>query len=71
LGLVTTKKGRPESIDVLRTRVAQASRYMDRNRLGISPQCGFASSVMGNTVTALEQKGKLELVVRAAAELWN
>jgi 5-methyltetrahydropteroyltriglutamate--homocysteine methyltransferase len=71
LGLITTKKGRLESLEVLKRRVAEASRYVDRQRLGISPQCGFASSIIGNTLSAEEQQRKLELVVKAAAIIWD
>jgi 5-methyltetrahydropteroyltriglutamate--homocysteine methyltransferase len=60
-----------EGVDVLRQRVTEASRHIDRERLGISPQCGFASSIIGNTISAAEQQRKLELVARAAAAIWG
>ena len=71
LGLITTKDGALESLDVLRQRVAEASRYVERERLGVSPQCGFASSVVGNTISAAEQRRKLELVVKTARAIWD
>jgi len=71
LGLITTKNGALESLDVLRQRVAEASRYVERERLGLSPQCGFASSVVGNTISAAQQRRKLELVVKAAEAIWS
>jgi 5-methyltetrahydropteroyltriglutamate--homocysteine methyltransferase len=40
-------------------------------QLGVSPQCGFASSVIGNPLSAHEQKQKLDLVVRTAREVWG
>jgi len=71
LGLITTKNGALESLDVLRQRVAEASRYVEHERLGVSPQCGFASSVVGNTISAAQQRRKLELVVKAADAIWT
>lgn len=70
LGLVTTKRGDLESIEVLNRRIMEASRYVSKDRLGISPQCGFASSIIGNRVSPAEQKRKLELVVTAAQCIW-
>jgi hypothetical protein len=32
---------------------------MDVDRLGIGPQCGFASTVAGNPVTEADQSAKL------------
>ncbi|HKA86105.1 MAG TPA: cobalamin-independent methionine synthase II family protein [Haliangiales bacterium] len=70
LGLVTTKSGRRETTVELAARVAEAARLVARERLGLSPQCGFATSVRGNALTAEDQRAKLELVARAAAEIW-
>lgn len=70
LGLVTTKKPDLESIDVLSRRIGEASRYFSRDRLGLSPQCGFASSVIGNRLSSEDQKRKIALVVRTARAIW-
>ena len=70
LGLITTKRPDLESLKSLRERVKAATRYLPIERLGISPQCGFASSVMGNSISAADQRSKLKLVVEAARELW-
>src|SRR5437763_1487460 len=48
LGLVTTKKPRLESADELRRRIEEASRYIPLERLALSPQCGFASTLEGH-----------------------
>jgi len=40
-------------------------------RLGLSPQCGFASSIIGNKIAPEDQRRKLELVVQTAHELWG
>jgi 5-methyltetrahydropteroyltriglutamate--homocysteine methyltransferase len=70
LGLITTKTGKLERIDDLRRRIRTAGKYFPVAQLGISTQCGFASSFLGNPITPEEQKQKLELVVRTARELW-
>ncbi len=71
LGLVTTKTPALESKDDLKRRVEQAARYVDPDRLCLSPQCGFASTVEGNALTQDQQRAKLELVVQTAADLWG
>ena len=71
LGLVTTKIPALESKDDLKRRVEQAARYVDADRLCLSPQCGFASTVEGNALTLDQQRAKLELVVETAADLWG
>ena len=70
LGLVTTKKPDLESIESLKERIAEAARYIAKDRLGLSPQCGFASSIIGNRISPSDQKRKLELVVAAANRVW-
>ena len=71
LGLVTTKRPQLESVDSLRRRITEASRYVPLERLGLSPQCGFASSIIGNRISPEDQRRKLELVVRTAAAMWG
>jgi 5-methyltetrahydropteroyltriglutamate--homocysteine methyltransferase len=70
LGLVTTKKPAMESDDELRARIREASRYVPIERLGLSPQCGFASTIQGNRITPEQQRQKLELVARVAKTVW-
>ena len=71
LGLVTTKRGELESTDELRRRIEEASRFVDVDQLCLSPQCGFSSTVEGNTLTVDEQVAKLELIVRVAEDVWG
>src|SRR5437870_5368145 len=68
LGLVTTKRGALEGKDTLKRRIEQASRYVDIDRLCLSPQCGFSSMSEGNTLSFDEQVAKLRLIVETAAE---
>jgi 5-methyltetrahydropteroyltriglutamate--homocysteine methyltransferase len=71
LGLVTTKVGTLEKADDLKRRIDDASHYVPMDQLGISPQCGFSSTVLGNKLTIAEQIAKLKLVVRVAHEVWG
>ena len=70
LGLLTTKRPELESLELLTQRITEATRYIPLERLGLSPQCGFASSIIGNNISAEDQRRKLELLVNAAEALW-
>jgi len=50
--------------------VEEASRYRDIGELAISPQCGFASTYLGNEITEDTQWRKLEVLVQAAEKIW-
>src|SRR6476620_12489855 len=71
LGLVTTKSPRPESEQELESRTREAARYLDLDRLAISPQCGFATSIGGNALTAEDQRRKLVTIGRVADTIWG
>jgi 5-methyltetrahydropteroyltriglutamate--homocysteine methyltransferase len=71
LGLVTTKSGRVETEDELERRTRDAAEHIDLDRLAISPQCGFATSVIGNAVTVDDERRKLATIVRAANRIWG
>jgi methionine synthase II (cobalamin-independent) len=71
LGLVTTKRGDLENPDVLKRRIEQASEFVDVDQLCLSPQCGFSSTVEGNTLTREQQIAKLRLIVDVAQEVWG
>jgi 5-methyltetrahydropteroyltriglutamate--homocysteine methyltransferase len=70
-GFITTKTGELESIDDLKRKFEEASKYTDLDQLGIAPQCGFASTEEGNAITYDDQRRKLELVVNTAREIWG
>jgi len=70
-GFITTKSPDLESLDDLKKRFEEASKYADIDQLGIAPQCGFASTEEGNALTPDQQKKKLELVVRTAEAIWG
>ncbi len=71
LGLVTTKRGALETKDDLKRRIEEAARYAPLDQLCLSPQCGFSSTVEGNTLTFDEQRAKLSLVVEVAEDVWG
>jgi 5-methyltetrahydropteroyltriglutamate--homocysteine methyltransferase len=71
LGLVTTKKPAMETDDELRARIQEAAHHVPLERLALSPQCGFASTIEGNHITHEQQLQKLHLVSRVARSVWG
>jgi 5-methyltetrahydropteroyltriglutamate--homocysteine methyltransferase len=71
LGLVTTKSGVLEDKDTLKRRIDEAAKYVPLDQLCLSPQCGFSSTVEGNTLTLDEEIAKLRLIVEVAADVWG
>jgi 5-methyltetrahydropteroyltriglutamate--homocysteine methyltransferase len=71
LGLVTTKRGALEDKDQLKRRIDEAAKYVDLDQLCLSPQCGFSSTVEGNTLTEEQEFAKLRLIVETAREVWG
>jgi 5-methyltetrahydropteroyltriglutamate--homocysteine methyltransferase len=71
LGLVTTKRGQLEDPDLLRRRIDEAAKFVPLDQLCLSPQCGFSSTVEGNTLTRDEQAAKLRLIVDVARDIWG
>jgi 5-methyltetrahydropteroyltriglutamate--homocysteine methyltransferase len=71
LGLLTTKKPDLESKDEIKRRIEEAAQTVPIERLALSPQCGFASTIAGNALTIDDEKKKLRLVVEIAEEVWG
>jgi 5-methyltetrahydropteroyltriglutamate--homocysteine methyltransferase len=71
LGLVTSKSPQLESADHLVSRIEAAGAYFPVERMGLSPQCGFASTLPGNPLTEAEQRQKLALIVHTADRVWG
>ena len=71
LGLVSTKSAVMEDRATVLGKIAEAARIMPLERLGISPQCGFASHVAGNPISPEVQEQKLQLVMDVAREVWG
>ncbi len=71
MGLISSKTPEMEGEgDLLRKMEEAAQLAGGMDRLAISPQCGFASVMVGNETTEDAQWRKLELVARTADRLW-
>ncbi len=70
LGLITTKNGTPEDPLQVKTRIAEASKFLSLDQICLSPQCGFASTEEGNSLTEEQQWEKVRSVVNIAREVW-
>ncbi|KAK2625619.1 hypothetical protein QTJ16_004931 [Diplocarpon rosae] len=80
LGLITSKFPALENIKDIKKKVYQAAEVIGQatgeskdealQRLGISPQCGFASHSDGNNIGRKEMIAKLKLVIRVAEAIW-
>jgi 5-methyltetrahydropteroyltriglutamate--homocysteine methyltransferase len=71
LGLVTTKQPRLETSEELRRRIEAAAKRIPLERLALSPQCGFASTLEGNRLTPDDQRRKLQRVAETARLVWT
>lgn len=71
LGLFSSKTGELEDKEVIIARIEEAAKYVDIDRLCISPQCGFASTEEGNILTEEQQWNKLRLIKEVADEVWG
>jgi 5-methyltetrahydropteroyltriglutamate--homocysteine methyltransferase len=70
LGLVTTKTPRHETVAELEARIREAADVIPLERLALSPQCGFSTSVVGNSLSLDDERAKLATIARTAAEVW-
>jgi 5-methyltetrahydropteroyltriglutamate--homocysteine methyltransferase len=71
LGLVTTKSGRRETVDELAGRIRAAAGFLPLERLALSPQCGFATSILGNALTPEDEAAKLRTIAQTAEAVWQ
>jgi 5-methyltetrahydropteroyltriglutamate--homocysteine methyltransferase len=71
LGLISTKRPQLESGDELMRKIQRATHYVPLERLALSPQCGFASTMEGNLLTEDEQWAKMRLAVETARRVWG
>ncbi|KXS37040.1 MAG: 5-methyltetrahydropteroyltriglutamate--homocysteine methyltransferase [Halomonadaceae bacterium T82-2] len=71
LGLITTKSGELEPVEAIERRIGEAQRFVARDQLCLSPQCGFASTEEGNHLSEDEQWAKLGRVVEIARRVWD
>ncbi len=73
LGLVSTKVPEIETVDALRRRIDAATKFIELERLCLSPQCGFASvpARAGRGFPMDLTERKLARVVEVAEQVWN
>ncbi|WP_026867707.1 MULTISPECIES: 5-methyltetrahydropteroyltriglutamate--homocysteine S-methyltransferase [Jeotgalicoccus] len=71
LGLISSKIPELEDKEEIKGRIEEAAKYISKDRLCLSPQCGFASTEEGNNLTEEEQWAKLQLVKEIAEEVWG
>ena len=70
LGLVTTKRADLEAPEDLVRGIEEASRFVPLERLALSPQCGFATSILGNALSVDDERRKLDLICEVARRVW-
>ncbi len=70
LGLVTTKRADLETPEDLVRGIEEASRFVALERLALSPQCGFATSILGNALSVDDERRKLDLICEVARRVW-
>jgi 5-methyltetrahydropteroyltriglutamate--homocysteine methyltransferase len=71
LGLVSSKTPALEDADALRRRLGEAAAFVPLERLALSPQCGFGTTVGGAPLSEDDERRKLELVAAVARTVWN
>jgi 5-methyltetrahydropteroyltriglutamate--homocysteine methyltransferase len=70
LGLVTTKRADLESLDLLRRRIDEATRYLPAEQLALSPQCGFGG-LDSVAIPEDDQWRKFERILETARLVWG
>ncbi|MDQ1212076.1 cobalamin-independent methionine synthase II family protein [Pantoea anthophila] len=70
LGLITTKVGELEDPAQVKSRLEEAAQFVSLEQICLSPQCGFASTEEGNSLSEAEQWQKIRLVVDIANQVW-
>jgi len=71
LGLISTKRPQPERPEDLIQRITEATRFVPLERLALSPQCGFASSIIGNNLSMEDERRKLGTLWETARRVWG
>jgi 5-methyltetrahydropteroyltriglutamate--homocysteine methyltransferase len=68
---VSSKTTTLEPVSDVVARIHEAARYTGLERLGVSTQCGFSSTLPGANLTTQDiQQQKLELVAEVANTVW-
>lgn len=70
LGLITTKTGELEDPAQVKARLQEAAQFVSLDQICLSPQCGFASTEEGNSLSENQQWQKIRLVVDITNQVW-
>ncbi len=70
LGLVSTKSSDMETVDDLKCRIDQASKFLPLDQLALSPQCGFGG-IDSKVLSEDEMWRKFDRIVETAARIWK
>ena len=70
LGLVSTKNSDMETVDELKRRIDQATKFLPLDQLALSPQCGFGG-IDSKVLSEDAMWRKLDTIVRAARQVWG
>jgi 5-methyltetrahydropteroyltriglutamate--homocysteine methyltransferase len=70
LGLVSTKNSDMETVDELKKRIDQASKFLPLEQLALSPQCGFGG-LDSKVLSEDEMWRKLDTIVATAKQVWG
>ncbi len=70
LGLVSTKNSDMETVDELKRRIDQASKFLPLEQLALSPQCGFGG-LDSKVLSEDEMWKKLDTIVETAGKIWG
>ena len=70
LGLVSTKNSDMETVDDLKRRIDQASKFLPLEQLALSPQCGFGG-IDSKVLSEDEMWRKLDTIVETARQVWR
>ncbi len=70
LGLVSTKNSDMETVDDLKRRIDQASKFLPLEQLALSPQCGFGG-IDSKVLSEDEMWKKLDTIAETANQVWN
>lgn len=71
LGVMSTKERALEAKDAIKRRIDDAARVIGIERLGVCPQCGFATAYHYDRLTIDDEERKLALLVEVANEIWG
>jgi 5-methyltetrahydropteroyltriglutamate--homocysteine methyltransferase len=55
----------------LTARIKEATRFVPLERLALSPQCGFSTSIVGNRISVNDEKRKLKTIVETVQSVWD